>query len=316
MKTQLILTLLLPLFLLQIACEDILIDDLRNKEVVLLSPPDNHISIVETQTFWWETMTDATEYHLRIVSPSFDNMVSIVVDEYLTDNNFTTTLPPGEYQWKVEASNNVGTTKNGEIRTLIIAADSTLTDQILALVSPMDNAKTSDATITFLWQSLSLATRYHIQISDEGFNNSTLIDVEDTTSNDFYTATLSEGTYFWRVRAENSSSESDYTTYTVTIDLTSPAAPTLNTYYNDDTVSVGNLPIALNWSADVTDAFQDSIYIYNDVNLSNLILKAAAIDTYNFSETTLGNYYWRVRSIDEVGNIGNYSNTGKFYISN
>ncbi len=316
MKTRLILTLLLPLFLLQIACEDILIDDLRDKKVVLLSPANNHISIVETQTFWWEAMADATEYHLRIVSPSFDNMASIVVDEYLTDNNFTITLPPGEYQWKVEASNNVGTTENGEIRTLIIAADSTLTNQVLALVSPIDNAKTNDATITFLWQNLSLATHYRIQISDEGFNNSTLIDVEDTTSNDFYTATLSEGTYFWRVRAENSSSESDYTTYAVTIDLTPPSAPILNSYYNNDTISVSNLPINLTWSADITDAFQDSIYIYNDVNLSNLILKSAAINTYNFSATTLGNYYWRVRSIDEVGNIGNYSNTGKFYISN
>jgi len=316
MKTRLILTLLLPFFLLQIACEDILIDDLRDKEVILLSPPDNHISILETQTFWWEAMTDATDYHIRIVSPSFDNMVMIAIDDYTVNNNYTATLSPGTYQWTVYAANNVGESENGEIRTLIIAADSTLTAQVVALVAPMDDAKTGDATVTFLWQSLSLATHYRIQISDDGFNNSTLIDVEDTTSNDFYTTTLSEGTYYWRVRAENNSSESDYATYTVTIDLTLPTAPTLDTYYNNDTISVSNLPIDLTWSADVSDAFQDSIYIYNDVNLSNLVLKAASIDTYNFSETTLGNYYWRVRSVDEVGNVGNYSNTGTFYLTN
>jgi predicted phage tail protein len=316
MKRILILTLLLLLFLLQIACEDVLIDDLREKEVVLLSPPNNHISTQETQTFWWEHIEDAADYHIRIVSPSFNNMVTIAVDDYTMDNNYTATLSPGTYQWIVYAANNVGESESGEIRTLIVSADSTLTNQVMALVAPIDASKIGTATVTFLWQSLSLATHYRIQVSDEGFNNSTLIDLEDTTSNDFYTTTLSEGTYFWRVRAENNGSESDYTTHSVTIDLTPPTAPTLDTYYNSDTISVNNLPIDLAWYADITDAFQDSIYIYNDVNLSNLALKSAVIDTYDFSETTLGDYYWRVRSVDEVGNVGNYSNTGNFYITN
>lgn len=316
MRILLFLVILLPICILQIACEDILIDDLRDKEVILLSPPNNHISIQETQAFWWEEMEDATDYHIRIVSPSFDNMVTIAVDEYTTDNNYTTTLSPGTYQWIVYASNNVGESESGEIRTLIIAADSTLTNQIIALVSPNDNSKTGETTVTFLWESLSLATHYRIQISDEGFNNSTLIDLEDTTSNDFYTTTLTEGIHYWRIRAENSNSETDYTTYAVEVDLTPPATPILNNYFNNDTVSVNNLPITLAWSTDVVDAIQDSIYIYNDVNLSNLVLKAATVDSYNFSENAIGEYYWRVRSVDGVGNVGNYSNTGRFYISN
>ncbi len=210
----------------------------------------------------------------------------------------------------------VGESENGEIRTLIIAEDSTLTNQVVALVSPTDNSKTKDTTITFLWQSLSLASHYRIQISDEGFNNSTLLDFNDTISNDFYTTTLPEGTHFWRVRAENSSSETDYTTYSIEIDVTPPTAPILNNFTNSDTALVADLPITLSWSADLTEAVQDSIYIYDDVNLSNLVLKAATLDNYDFSETTIGDYYWRVRSIDDVGNVGNYSNTGHFYLSN
>lgn len=311
-----LLLILIPVFLLQIACEDVLIDDLRDKEVVLLSPPDNHISPQETQEFWWEFMEDATEYHIRIVSPSFDNIISVAVDDYTTDNNYTATLSPGTYQWTVYAINNVGESENGEIRTLTIAEDSTLTDQIVALVAPTDNFKTNDTNITFLWQSLSLATNYRIQISDEGFNNSTLIDLTDTTSNDFYTTTLSEGTHFWRVRAENSNSETDYTMQSIEIDLTPPTAPILNNFTNSDTVSIANLPITLSWSADLVEAVQDSIYIYDDVNLSNLVLKIATLDNYNFSEITIGDYYWRVRSLDDVGNVSGYSNIGHFYISN
>lgn len=316
MRTLFILTLLLPVFLLQISCEDILIDDLREQEVILLSPPDNHISLQETQEFWWEFMEDATDYHIRIVSPSFDNITTIAVDDYTTDNNFTATLAPGVYQWTVYAANNVGESESGEIRTLTISADSTLTNQVVNLITPNDGIKINETTITFLWESLSLAAYYRIQVSDEGFNNSTLIDLNDTTSNDFYTTTLPEGTHYWRIRAENSSNETDYTTYSIEIDLTPPNTPILTNYFNSDTVSVGNLPITLSWSADLIDAIQDSVYIYDDVNLSNLVLKTATLDNYDFSETTLGDYYWRIRSIDDIGNISNYSNTGHFYISN
>ena len=144
MKQLFLLTSLILLLLLQISCNDILTDDLRQEKVSLLSPPNNHISDQETQTFWWETMEDATEYHIRIVSPSFDNMILIAADDYITDNNYTTTLSPNTYQWTVYAVNSVGESENGEIRTLIIAEDSTLTNQILALVAPTNNAKTGD----------------------------------------------------------------------------------------------------------------------------------------------------------------------------
>lgn len=288
------------------SCDDIFIANLENAKVELVTPPDNFATLNQTQSFFWETLEDATEYHIRIVYPDFDNPIEVVVDETIAENSYDVSLLPGTYQWRVTASNTASTTSDFDVRTFHILEDSTLTNQTINILQPTDNFKTNQSDINVLWQPLVLASRYRIEVGQPDFSHSSFTISSDTTSNDNFTLNLSEGNYQVRVRAENAQSVSNYTTISLEIDQTAPTAPVLFSPNDGDTLTTS---VDLTWSPDA-DAIQDTIYIYQDAQLTTLLLQEATVNTtYTFTPNNIGTYYWRLRSVDEVGNTSNYSNT-------
>ena len=251
------------------SCDDILIDSLEEQKVELVTPPNNFTTLNQTQYFFWETMEDATEYELRIAYPNFENPIEIVVNETLTENNYSVSLLPGTYEWRVKASNNASSTKEFEVRTLHILTDSTLTNQTVNILSPNDNLLTNDGTISILWQPLVLAGRYRVQVAQPDFSHSSFIIMDDTTNNDFYTLNLTEGNYQMRVRAENAQSNSNYSLISFEIDQTAPTVPVLTTPTDNDTSTTS---IQLEWTSDAT-ASLDTVYVYQDAQFLNLYQK-------------------------------------------
>jgi hypothetical protein len=292
-------------------CEDIFITSLEDLTVELTTPQDEFSTTVQTQNFFWEKLDGADEYHLRIVSPNFDNPTDVIADEVLTENSYSITLSAGTYQWRVIASNNSSQTKE-EIRTLHILEDSTLNSQIVNVLSPSDNFLTNQTSFDALWQPLSLANEYRIQLASPDFSHSSFVILDETTSNDFYNfSNLTEGTYQWRIRAENAQSFSNYSTFNMTVDLTAPTAPTLISPNNGDTVSA---PITLNWSP-ATDAVMDTLYVYQDSISTVPYLQIGVTDVnYDLSTSDIGQFLWRLRSVDDAGNVSNYSSTNSFII--
>lgn len=292
-------------------CEDIFITNLEDLTVELVTPQDGFSTTTQTQNFFWEKLNGADEYELRIVTPSFDNPTDVIINEVVTDNSYSTTLNPGTYQWRVVGLNS-SSQSQATIRTLHILADSTLENQIVNVLTPNDNFLTNQTSVDALWQPLSLASAYRIQLASPDFSHSSFVILDETTSNDFFNfENLTEGAYQWRIRAENAQSFSNYSTFSMTVDLTAPTPPTLISPNDGDTLIA---PVTLSWSP-ASDAIIDTLYIYQDSISATPYLQMGTTDVnYDFSTSDLGKFLWRIRSVDDAGNVSNYSSTNSFIV--
>ena len=93
-------------------------------------------------------------------------------------------------------------------------------NKTVVLLSPPDNHFSSDFSPTFYWEELEGATAYQLQIVSPNFSNITTLVLDSTVTNNSFTVELTPGTYSWRVRAVNGSSETNYKTRTLTVDST------------------------------------------------------------------------------------------------
>jgi len=77
------------------------------------------------------------------------------------------------------------------------------------LVSPADGSLSKPGNITFTWKEKTGATGYHIQIDQvDTFDSAVLIEADPTEPQ--YTANLSTGSYYWRVKAHLDVEDSPY----------------------------------------------------------------------------------------------------------
>jgi hypothetical protein len=93
------------------SCDDLIEKDLEDKKVDIISPADSIETELTNITFLWEDVKGADSYELQVVTPSFENALTVVVDTTLTDNTFSYEFTPGEYQWRIKAGNSVSFTE-------------------------------------------------------------------------------------------------------------------------------------------------------------------------------------------------------------
>jgi hypothetical protein len=294
------------------ACKkDFIVENIKNKTIVVLAPANNLVTTSNSVTFWWEELDGAENYNLQIVKPNFASLTTIVADTNVFGTKFKVSLLPGTYQWRIKATNAGGSTAYQQYN-LKVDTTSNLTGQLVSNISPQTNFLTANKTILFSWNALSAALTYQFLLL-----NSTNGTIKDTiTSKTTYTYTFPNvtGDYSWKVRALNNSSISQYNSAsTFAIDLTPPqSAPSLTTPASGAIVTPTN---SLGWiRTGAPDAKYDSIYIATDTFFTNIISKTRTyqqsilINALNNPPAANGNFYWwRLRSIDSVGNRSGYS---------
>ena len=312
-----ILILLPVLFFAVTSCEDIFETDLAKEKVTVLAPTDNYRTNIMTQNFWWEEVNGAAEYNLQIVSPSFSTVQKFVVDTNVNDNFFTYTLEPGQYQWRIKAVNASSSTSYVTY-TLYIDTTSDLSQQTIVLEAPSNGKHSNSLTQTFSWQNLFSADSYTIQISETDFSDPANIVTENTVTGHSFTHTFTnQGVYQWRVKAQNAASSTAFSDiYTLTIDTAAPAAPSLLTPLDNEVIT--SQPFNYQWSRDagiqVSSILGDSLYVYSDS------LVTLTGDVFFTTSTTvsdslpMGTYFWRVRTVDNSGNISGFSTARKFTV--
>ena len=119
---------LLCAFLCVLSCDDIIeVEDISDKEVIVLAPSNQVILNTTDVIFTWEALEDAETYHLQIATPTsvsifglkdiaksclttFENAQQIVHDSMLVGTRFSTTLDFKGYEWRVRAENSGYTT--------------------------------------------------------------------------------------------------------------------------------------------------------------------------------------------------------------
>jgi len=204
-----------------------------------------------------------------------------------------------------------------------------ISNATVVILAPMDSSVVTTNAVGFNWEKVEEATAYRVQIATPDFENTVQIVldsivVEDTLGN---LATridqeLVNGTYTWRVRAQNSDYETVYTVSSFQVDgddeldVTPPNTPQLAAPANGASLSQSS--VSFTWTREdiAGTAERDSIYIFSDESLTNLTTKALGANKTYTTSLTSGTFYWYVRAFDAAGNQSDPSSTFNFTISN
>lgn len=182
-----------------------------------------------------------------------------------------------------------------------ILLEDDITNEVVNLVAPVDDAQFYSTGITFTWDPIENGTQYRIQIARPNFDSPLQIvadNVVDTTS---FTTQLNVGQYEWRVQAVNSGYKTAYTTRSLTV------------LSNED---FQNNAVTLSSPSDNTitkTAFQNliwqpvigaSVYHLQVVNTtaSTAVFEqdvTGTIFNYTFPE---GSYQWKIRATNGTQN--------------
>ncbi|MEZ5359563.1 MAG: T9SS type A sorting domain-containing protein [Candidatus Zixiibacteriota bacterium] len=156
-------------------------------------------------TFSWSSVPNATYYNLQV-----DNNYDFSSPYYnitgITGTNWTPSgiMKPNYFFWRVQAGNDNGTgawSSRGHVR--IIYSRPTL-------VSPSNYVELiNNGDLSLMWERMTDVSSYTVQISTSStFDNIVRENIYVNNCSDFYcwwnvTPSLPDGTYYWRVKANN-----------------------------------------------------------------------------------------------------------------
>ncbi len=317
MKNRLLIALGIICMISTYSCKDIIEKDIANEQFVDASPSDSTISSSFVQLFRWEPIENAANYRLQIAQPNFTNPAVFVADTLLSTNSYSATLGSGNYQWRVKAINSISETPYF-VYNLFIDSTSNLQNQTVQLLSPSSNGYANNLSVSFSWQGITIAEQYLLQISTSG---GSILSTQSVTTNTGAYTFVSEGTYLWKVTAQNTQTTSQPSeTRSVVVDVTAPPAPVLTSPVNDTALTAN--PVPLVWTTDnsttTTKAHFNKLQISTDQTFASITEKDTTINVssvnmnYNFHNSVSGQvYYWRVMASDSAANESAYSAVGK-----
>lgn len=297
-----------------ISCKDFIESPVTEKKVFLNAPADSLETNKYQVQFWWDVVEDATAYRLQVVNPDFKNVAILVLDTIIKRNKFNYTLDPGKYQWQVRAEN--GSSQGLYTSRSFTIYPSTLDKQQVQVNSPLNGFVTNKADIIFNWLPLFGAKNYVLQLDTNNFSNQNKLVLNQTTPAFQYSFSLPKSkTYQWRVRAKNDSDSTQWSpVQSFSFDNTTLDKVILITPI--DKQMLPN-PVKLKWEA-VNGAVKYELRVFKSDQVtpySSTFPLTLTSTNYTFtSEGFNQNLYWKVRAINQAGNIGLYSNLQSFTV--
>ena len=187
-------------------------EDFGNNTVVLISPANNLITKIKSNTVSWQSVIGAVNYQFQVVDQN-DN----IIDEQITTNtNLNYNFHEGITNWRVRASNGSNQTLYSS-RSILV--DTTQPNTPILTV-PVNESTSLESNVSFQW------TRVPITGSTESdsiyvYKNAALSILQSKNlSTSPFEINLDSGIYYWFVKsfdqAGNVSSQS--TTFRVNVD--------------------------------------------------------------------------------------------------
>ncbi|MDD4554262.1 MAG: hypothetical protein PHP04_08685 [Bacteroidales bacterium] len=293
------------------ACSVVFEPDITSKKVNLLAPPDSAVTTISFQTFWWDIVDGANYYKLQVVTPSFINISMLILDTLVYGNKCSYSLLPGKYEWRVCAEN-FAYSSTFTTHKLIVDSTANISHQTIRLIVPPDLDTTNIMTFLFEWELLYNADNYNFQLY-YGQNRVFSQDGESDTIR--ITLLHGDGPYIWKVRGQNTSSNTPYSSRSIYLDTSPPGKPQLMAPDNHAQLAADSL-IWFLWKrqTDNGSSIRDSMQLYKDSLFTNPVINVWC-NSPEFSDSLkVGTYYWRVRSFDKAGNKSDYSMIRKLVI--
>ncbi|MCQ2285788.1 MAG: T9SS type A sorting domain-containing protein [Bacteroidales bacterium] len=264
---------------------------------VTLSSPVNNTSISDLATYlYWNTISGSNNYTVEIdtsnnfTSPVYQTTTTSNDYSYFSNFHFGTT-----YYWRVRANNNVDTSNWSPVWSFS-------TPSAVTLDYPSDKASTCGTYQYVYWYYLDGATKYIVECDTTQNFNSPLYQSITTSYSDaeFYNI-LYGNTYYWRVKAYNSSDTSDWSPIWSFTNCTNLSTPTLISPV-DMSINIPTNGQQLYWSS-VYDASYYEVQYSTSSNFSTYNSFNTTSQTVTLNGLALSTtYYWRVRAGNYQGN--------------
>lgn len=299
------------------SCDDILEEDITDDMVQIISPINNAEIESNVVNFRWNNIDGADKYRIQVYASN----QSMILDTLVNPSGFTYPMRGGDFQWRIRAENSAYKSSYSFPANFTIIETDDLSNQQMILSSPREGFYFNNTNVTLSWQVLRAAEKYELDLTNlttgAVFPKSNL-----TTNSVIFSATelTQDAKYTWKVKAVNDSSETLYATRSFFIDRVNPNQPQNSLPANNSRQSA-NLQLDFTWNMPADNgAVQSPIsYIIEFSNTAdfNAITQTSNTLNPNFQQifTVFGDYFWRIRAIDEAGNISTNSSVFKFTIN-
>ena len=283
------------------------------------SAPADGLSIsYSTPTFDWSDSVNSLTYGIQVSTmPDFSvstiNLDSAVSQYVVTGSG----LSNGVYYWRVRGKNGALSGEwSSSMQFSVSVGVVVVAPPIPTLISPANTTTISYSTPTFDWTSETGAASYTLQISTMA--DFSVLNTNTSPSASAYTlpGSLSNATYYWRVRSNGAASSNWSSSYQVTVAVIPPSIP-VPSYPIDASVITYSTP-TFDW-ANSTGAISYTLQVSTVSNFSLLKFDQAITDSQYI--VTLNNllnnatHYWKVRSSN--GSIfSDWSSVMTFAVSN
>ena len=180
-----------------------------------------------------------------------------------------------------------------------------LEDKNLTIIAPANNAISTNSNITFDWDDLEGASNYRMLIGSPSLSNPSSLYIDSNLTISALLLTLNPGDYEWKIRAENNSSETNYSpvmnlkidsSYNLSSQTILLYTPENDYYTNSDSFNF----IWQNLYA--TDNYNLIIKTGTDWNTGSTFLDTTITTSTINNPLTLteGNYVWSVKGLNTL----------------
>ncbi len=309
-----ILAFILLITLLATSCEKIVAEDITDETPVLILPAVNDTIANNPAHFKWGEMEGASKYRLEIVSPSFTSISQFLLDSSVVGTDFYFDLDSNEYELRLTAQNGGYESQIlGPIK-FWVGVQSAGTSTNVVVNSPInDSYVNASFNNQFTWTSLAAATNYEFALREgASFSTGTIIDGQNNISTTSYTTSfvLSEGEYFWGVKAYFGTTETPFTTAHFYVDEFDPNVAVLSSPGNLSFDFAGN--VVFSWgngtdSGTIQSPVISKLEIATDAGFGTIIETVNVNGNSGTVNLVSGTYFWRVTNTDEAGNTAGAS---------
>ena len=282
---------------------------------VITGPEDEHVFNTSRPSLSWQTVDGAARYFVQIDNNA--DFSSPVIQDSVTENRyqFTEDLPDANYVWRVRAGDEQGNksewsdTHSFTIQTTGPAAPS--------LVEPANDSRIAKTNPALSWSLVSDANVYQVQLADNRDFTSPIVNDSLVYSTAIVVnVDLADKIYYWRVRGKNSyGSWGGWSmVWVFAVDTRGPARPAL-VQPEDQTVTDANTPEFV-WN-DTPDASAFELQVADNNRFNSPVIQDSTLTgTSYFAGENLpdGEWYWRLRAKDDLGNWGEWSEIWMFTV--
>lgn len=262
-----------------------------------------------TPTFEWTSVPGKAVLTYELQADNTSDFATPEVNQVgIASTTFTSgVLAENVYYWRVRAKYAGANTGPWSIVSTL-RIDTTVPG-VATLVSPANSAFVGTTRPTFDWTDVSdpSGVTYRLQVDNNSDFSSPEVNVGSISASTYTTPAITVGTYYWRVQATdlagNSGSYSG--SFSFQIDVTAPAAVTLQLPANDSVVATGTP--TFQWTT-VTDPAGVTYTIQVDTESTfstPLMVNVSGLtgNTHTPSPALAeGTYVWRVKAVDGAGN--------------